>query len=233
MTGARGHGGTGARGLVVLALFCAPVPLCLGAPPLAAQDPDPIVDRAVATFQRVSTLRADFSQRVNDPMIGTDESSRGEYLAQRPNKFAMRWRHPAGDLIVADGQTLWVYLPSTTPNQVIRSAITRGGQSADVIGEFLDHPREHFTIAWVRADSVNRRPADVLAFTPKAANAPYSRVLVWIDRRDNLPHQVEISEASGSVRRVTLDRIQVNGGVTARDFVFTPPSGARVVDASQ
>ncbi|MFI5207882.1 MAG: outer membrane lipoprotein carrier protein LolA [Gemmatimonadales bacterium] len=187
----------------------------------------------MAAFQKVATLRADFTQSVSDPMIGTNESSRGEYLAQRPNRFAMRWRHPAGDLILSDGQTLWIYLPSSTPNQVIRSNFARSGQSVDVIGEFLDRPREHFTIAFVKSDSIGHRPADVLEFTPRAANAPYRSVLVWIDRRDNLPRQVEIAEASGGSRRVTLDRLQVNGAVPASTFVFTPPAGARVVDASQ
>ena len=201
--------------------------------PAQSPDADAILDRAVAAFQKVATLRADFTQRVVDEMIGTNEASRGEYVAQRPNKFAMRWRHPAGDLILSDGQTLWIYLPSTTPNQVIRQNFSRSGQSVDVIGEFLDHPREHFTIAFVKHDTINRRPAEVLAFTPKAANAPYRRVLVWIDRRDNLPRQVEITEAGGGLRRVTLDRLQVNGAVAANTFVFNPPAGARVVDASQ
>jgi outer membrane lipoprotein carrier protein len=222
------YGGRAVRSLALGGLLTA-----LPAYRLSAQDADVILDRAVAAFQKVATLRADFTQTVTDPMIGTNESSRGEYVAQRPNKFAMRWRHPAGDLILADGQTLWIYLPSTAPNQVIRSNLTRTGQSVDVIGEFLDRPREHFTIAYLKPDTVNRRPADVLAFTPKVANTPYRRVLVWIDRRDNLPRQIEITEASGGTRRVTLDRLQVNGVVRASTFVFTPPAGARVVDASQ
>jgi outer membrane lipoprotein carrier protein len=211
------------------------MPLCLGASAVAAQshDADAILDRAVAAFQKVATLRADFTQTVTDAMIGTNESSRGEYVAQRPNKFAMRWRHPAGDLILADGQTLWIYLPSTTPNQVIRQNFAHNGQSLDVIGEFLDRPREHFTIVYVKSETISRRPADVLAFTPKAGNTAYRRVLVWIDRRDNLPRQVEITEAAGGIRRVTLDRLQVNRAVSANTFVFTPPAGARVVDASQ
>jgi outer membrane lipoprotein carrier protein len=229
----RADGRTGGRAVRTLAL--AGLLIALPAYRLTAQsqDADAILDRAVAAFQRVTTLRADFTQTVTDPMIGTNETSLGEYVAQRPNKFAMRWRHPAGDLILADGQTLWIYLPSTSPNQVIRSNFARGGQSVDVIGEFLDRPREHFTIAFVKSEAINRRPADVLAFTPRAANTPYRRVLVWIDRRDNLPRQVEISEAAGGIRRVTLDRLQVNGAVPASTFVFTPPAGARVVDASQ
>jgi outer membrane lipoprotein-sorting protein len=55
---------------------------------------------------------------------------------------------------------------------------------------------------------------------------------MWIDRQDNLPHQVEITEASGAVRRVTLDRVRINSALPASAFAFRPPAGARIVDAS-
>ena len=47
-----------------------------------AQTPDAnaILDRAVAAYGQVTTLRADFTQTVHDPMIGSDDTSRGEYL---------------------------------------------------------------------------------------------------------------------------------------------------------
>jgi len=85
----------------------------------------------------------------------------------------------------------------------------------------------------VRSDAVGGRPADVLSFAPKQAGGPYRRVLLWIDRQDNLPHQVEISEASGTVRRVTLERMRVNTALPGSAFTFRPPAGARVVDASR
>ncbi len=199
---------------------------------LSAQNPDAVLDRAVAAFEKVTTLRAEFTQVVADRMIGTDDTSRGDLFHQRPNKFAMKWRHPAGDLILSDGQTLWIYLPSTAPQQVIRSD-ARGGQSLDVVAEFLDRPRERFTITYVKADTVGRRATDVLAFTPKAQNTAYRRVLVWIDRQDDLPRQFEITEASGTTRRIGLDRLQVNRRLPASAFVFRPPAGARVVNATQ
>ena len=66
---------------------------------------------------------------------------------QRPGRFAMRWRHPAGDLILSDGQALWVYLPSTAPRQVVRTNLSgKPGESADFVAEFLDHPRQRFTV---------------------------------------------------------------------------------------
>jgi outer membrane lipoprotein carrier protein len=196
---------------------------------------DSVLDRAVAAYGQVTNLRADFVQRLRDAMLGTDETSRGEFLQQRPNKVAMRWREPAGDLLVVDGQTLWVYLPSSTPGQVVRSDIQgRPGQSPDVVAEFLERPRERFTITFQRSEPVGSRMADVLRFVPKEpANAPYRRVDIWVDRQDALPRQVEISEVSGAVRRITFDRLRANTSIPARMFTFTPPAGVRVVDATR
>jgi len=201
--------------------------------PARAQNAGAILDGAVAVYGRITSFRADFVQEVTDPMIGGGEPSQGEFLQQRPNRFAMRWTRPRGDLILADGQYLWVYLPSSTPNQVVRSRLTGGaGESADVIAEFLDRPRERFTVAYVRADRANGREADVLALTPRSRDAAYARVHVWVDRQDSLVRKVEITEASGAVRRLTFDRLRTNVAIPASSFVFRPPTGIRVVDAT-
>jgi outer membrane lipoprotein carrier protein len=198
-----------------------------------AQDAGAILDRAVAAYGRVSTFRADFVQEVSDPMIGGTEPSRGEFLQQRPNRFAMRWRQPRGDLIVADGQYLWVFLPSSTPNQVVRSRLTgRAGESADIVAEFLERPRDRFGVVYVRAERAGSRDADVLALTPLQRSTSYSRVLIWVDRQDNLVRKVEITEASGAVRRIAFDRVRTNVRIPASAFTFQPPAGIRVVDAS-
>ena len=198
-----------------------------------AQDAGAILDRAVAAYGRVSTFRADFVQEVSDPMIGGAEPSRGEFLQQRPNRFAMRWRQPRGDLIVADGQYLWVFLPSSTPNQVVRSRLTgRAGESADIVAEFLERPRDRFGVVYVRAERAGARDADVLALTPLQHSASYWRVLIWVDRQDSLVRKVEITEASGAVRRIAFDRVRTNVRIPASAFTFQPPAGIRVVDAS-
>jgi chaperone LolA len=242
--------GTGARAPGRTAAI--PVPRCVGAPVrrwavlallfagcallprlAQAQDAGAILDRAVAAYGRITSFRAAFVQEVSDPMIGGGAPSRGEFLQQRPSRFAMRWTEPRGDVILADGQYLWVYLPSSTPNQVVRSRLTgRAGESADVIAEFLDRPRERFTVSYVRVDRANGREADVLVLTPRSGDAAYARVHVWVDRQDALVRKVEITEASGAVRRLTFDRLRTNVAIPASSFVFRPPTGIRVVDAT-
>jgi len=224
----RAVGRYGGRAVMALGLLIA-LPPCR----LTAQDANSILDRATAAFQAVTTLRADFTQHVNDPMIGSNSTSRGEFLQERPNRFSMRWRQPAGDVLLSDGMFLWVYLPSSAPGQVVKAAVTgQPGQSPDVVAEFLERPRERFNVTFVKSENVGTRPADLLAFTPKQAGGPYRRVLIWVDRQDSLPHQLEITEASGTVRRITFDRMRVNTAIPSSAFSFRPPAGTRVVDAS-
>jgi chaperone LolA len=221
--------GARAAGIAALAIALA----LATAAPARAQHANAILDGSVAAYAKVTSLRADFVQEVSDPMIGGSEPSRGEFLQQKPGRFAMRWSQPRGDLIVADGEYLWVYLPSSTPDQVVKTRLSgRPGESGDIIAEFLEHPHERFAAAYVRADHADGRDADVLALTPLDRNAAYSRVLVWVDRADSLVRKIEIGEASGAVRRITFDRMRLNGRIPASAFTFRPPAGIRVVDAS-
>lgn len=204
------------------------------AAPARAQSPGAILDGAVAALGRAKTLRADFTQFLRDPMVGSSDTSSGEFLRQQPAKFAFRWRHPAGDLILADGQVLWAYLPSSAPKQAVRTTLTgRPGESADIMAEFLDEPRQRFLVTYVKADSVGPRAADVLSLVPRQQGTlPYRRVLIWVDRADSLVRRVEINEGSGALRRITLDRLRANVAIPASSFVFRPPEGVRVIDAS-
>jgi chaperone LolA len=225
--------GIGRDGSAGRALAAALLATLAAAAPARAQDAGTILDRAVSAYGAITTFRADFVQEVTDPMVGGSTPSRGEFLQQRPNRFAMRWRVPRGDLLVADGQYLWVFLPSSTPNQVVRSRLSgRAGESADIVAEFLDRPRERFTVAFVRAERGAGREADVIALTPRERTAAYTRVQLWVDRRDGLVRRLEITEASGAVRKISFDRIRTNVTIPASAFLFTPPAGIRVVDAS-
>ena len=201
---------------------------------LALQSPDPwpILDRASATYQTIASLSADFVQIITNPMIGTPDTTRGRLYQMRPSRFAMRFTAPKGDRIVADGRFLWLYTPSTTPGQVIRSRIPEYGTTGpNLIGQFVEQPRERYTAQYVRADSLpDAGPVDVIRLVPKGHEQPYSEAKIWVGREDGLVHRVEIVESSGQERTVMLRNIKVNRGVPGRELTFSPPAGIRVVD---
>ena len=199
---------------------------------LRTPDPWPILDRASATYQTITSLSADFVQIITNPMIGSPDTTRGRLYQMRPSRFAMRFTAPKGDRIVADGRFLWLYTPSTTPGQVIRSRIPEYGTTGpNLIGQFVEQPRERYTAQYVRADSLAKAGAvDVIRLVPKGHEQPYSEATIWVGREDGLVHRVDIEESSGQERTVILRNIRVNRGVPGRELTFAPPAGVRVVD---
>jgi outer membrane lipoprotein carrier protein len=213
---------------VAVALLLAPVP---GSPrPLAAQDPGAIVGRAARVYRSLASLRADFVQVIDDKMIGKYDA-KGVLIQAGDNKLSMRFTEPAGDMIIADGQQVWVYTPSTTPGQVLRLPIP-----ADPVYGFnflawvLDRPAERYQMSYVRADTVEGRAVDVIEMVPLQPELPFRRAVVSLDREDALPRHLEIEEKSGATRLLTLSRLKLNQSFPDRTFRFDVPSGVRIID---
>lgn len=213
-----------------MALLAAVLPSAYPSIRLSDQDPWPILDHASAAYQGVQTLAASFVQIITNPMVGEPDTTRGRLFQQRPSRFAMRFTSPAGDRIVADGRYLWLYTPSTEPGQVIRSRIPRTGTGPNLIGQFVERPRERFTARYVRADSGAAGWADVIALTPRNDSQPYSSAVIWVGRGDGLVRRVDLVETSGQERSVRLSNLQANAAVPSREFRFSAPRGVRVVD---
>jgi outer membrane lipoprotein carrier protein len=218
--------------LAVLTYLCvSPIPRVARDRLVPQSDPLAILDRASAAYQSVTTLTADFTQIVDNPMIGAPDTTWGRLYEIRPSHFAMRFTHPKGDRIVADGRWLWLYTPSTTPGQVIRTKIPDVGTTGpNLIGQFVERPRERYRARYVRADSVGRPPADVVELTPLKSDWPYEKAMIWVDRASALVTRLEITENAGQRRVVILRTLKLNGGVPQREVTFAPPAGVRVVD---
>lgn len=219
-------------GQAVGRLLCAGWVLTVGPTDrLPAQDPWPILDHASSAFQAVQTLTADFVQIITNPMIGEPDSTRGRLFQQRPSRFAMRFSDPAGDRIVADGRSLWLYTPSSTPGQVIRGRIPDTGTTGpNLIGQFVERPRERYRARYVRADSTGSGWADVVALTPRDSTLPYSGAMLWVGREDGMVRRLEIAEANGQQRVISLRQVRVNVAIPSREFRFAPPAGVTVVE---
>lgn len=213
---------TAAFAVVALALPTA------AATPLHAQSPAAAVDRAVAAWDKVTSVRATFHQSVTNPLTGGREQARGEFQQQGRNRISIRFTDPKGDRIVADGRALWLYLPSTTPGQVIRTAAGTG--TVDFTAQFLASPKTRYTIAAAGRGSVDGRAAQAVLLTPKTKDVPFARAKVWIDDRDGLIRQFEVVERNGITRTVKLTGMRVNVPVEARAFRFEVPRGVRVVE---
>jgi outer membrane lipoprotein carrier protein len=189
------------------------------------------VQRAVDAWGSVRTVRASFEQTVSNALTGTSAHARGEYQQRRPDKLAVRFHDPDGDRIVADGSFLWLYLPSSAPDQVIKQPQTpQGSGTVDITGEFLDRPFDRYTIADGGSATVGGRATRLVLLTPNADGPrDFTRARVWIDDADGYIRQFEVVQSNGVTRMVRLTSLRVNVATDDAAFRFAVPQGARVV----
>jgi outer membrane lipoprotein carrier protein len=208
--------------------------LATTAAPATAQargDVDALIARAAATYKAARTATARFEQTLTNPMTGSETVSRGVLQRQQPDRFNFQFTDPRGDRMVADGQWLWVYTPSTAPRQVIKLPIAAAGAGAVDPGlQFFESPGARFTIADGGTATVSGQRTRVLTLTPKKPIESFTKATVWLDPQDGTLRQFETLDGMGVKRRVRLMDLQVNVPVAAASFRFTPPAGVRVVD---
>jgi outer membrane lipoprotein carrier protein len=189
-------------------------------------------------YAQVTTARGTFEQTLDNPLTGRSDTARGEFQQKRPSRLAVHFTAPAGDRIVADGKWVWMYLPSATPDQVVRMPVRdarssqNGPVSLDFISQILTDPSKRFTISTAGVDTLGGHPTTVAVLVPHDPDDQIARAKLWIDDADGVVRQFEVTDPSKTVRRIRVVSETFNVPVDASAFEFTPPHGVKVVDQS-
>lgn len=198
-------------------------------PAPAADSAARILTRAAERYGALRSLQADFTMRLENPLLRSTIASAGVLYQQRPDRLLLRFTDPDGDVIVSDGEYFWVYYPSVNAEQVMRSPAAQGERSGvDLQAQFLGNPVERFHYTLEGTERVGERSAWRMQLVPRE-RVGYRSLRVWLDQRDYLARRFEITEDNGSIRRFELRNVRVNPDLADALFRFQPPSGARVI----
>lgn len=182
-------------------------------------------------IQTARSGHADFTQTVTSPSrngeAGRTKTSSGTFDFQRPNRFRFEYRHPFEQTLVADGQTLWLYDKDLNQVSSRRQARALAQTPAALIAASpdLQSLRRDFDLQempdsgglqWVQA-------------TPKVVEGQVARMRIGF--RGNELAALDILDRFGQRSTLAFSNMQLNSGVTADAFRFTPPKGADVVQA--
>ncbi|MGH7603170.1 MAG: LolA family protein [Gemmatimonadaceae bacterium] len=196
-----------------------------------AQNADSIIDRAAAAYARLKTMRAEFSQTLTNPLTGRSQTTKGVIIRRKPNLLSIDF--DSGDRVTADGSTLWVYLPSSVPGQVVRMPYNGGTASAvDPADQFLNSPRSRFSVSGGGAALLEGRSTHAVTLVPRSADTPFKSAKVWIDDRDSSIRAFDVESANGLRRHVVITSFTANPTLSRSSFRFAVPKGVKVVDQS-
>jgi outer membrane lipoprotein carrier protein len=201
---------------------------------LGAQRPEATLQRAIAAYANAETISVRFDQTVTNPLTDRKLTTSGELMRRRPDRLSISFSGNDPDRIVADGTNLWVYLPSSAPGQVIKlpTGVGESGMLVDPMGQILSAPVSNYNVTDAGTSVVNGEATHAITLVPKSRSAPFTKATLWIDDNDGLVRQLESTEPSGLVRKITVTRFRTNVTIPRSTFQFVPPPNVRVIDGS-
>ena len=218
-----------ARRVLLLAGFASFAPAVVAGPLHAQSDlgAHPL-ESASALYAGLETFCMDFRQRLEVPLLDEVHMRSGRLCQRSPDRIRMDFSDPAGDVVVGDGEYLWVFLPSAEPGQVIRFSLESAEGAFDVRKEFLEDPLTKYEVEDRGTEEIDGRPAHEFALAPRE-RARYQSAVVWVDEVTHHLRQVEIVDVSGAIRRLTFSALDAAPNLAEGAFTFLVPAGVRVV----
>ncbi len=165
------------------------------------------------------SMTADFSQTTKGAKNTTFS---GTMAVQRPNQFLWETKAPAAQLIVANGNTLWVYdkdlaqaTRQATSNQVGETpALLLSGNPSQIAQNFTvkqPNPSKNYYV-----------------LTPKSGNASFKNLSISFN--GGRPVMMVLNDNLGQTTSIRFSNIKMNSNIPAKKFTFTPPAGTDVIE---
>jgi len=158
---------------------------------------------------------------------GPAESS-GTLLLAKPDKMRMEVSSPKKQLLIADGQFIYLYEPGS--KQATKQAMGNpAGQTP--LGNLFFGKEKPFAVAFALEDSTPSAGGHPIRLLPKESDAPFKSVTLTVDPTSYLCTRVELVTQEEDHNTFELDKGKLLKKVDAKQFVFKPPAGVEVVEA--
>ena len=198
----------------VLRLGCLAAAIAVAGPAAAGS-----LERFQSFIRTTQSARGEFEQKVYDRNKKLVQDSKGNFAFQRPGKFRWVFSKPYSQLIVGDGQRVWVYDADLNQVTVRKLTSALGATPAALIAGNADIEQSFdFT------DTGEAGGLQWLDAKPREKDAGFERIrmgfgLAGIDA-------MELVDQFGQTTMLKFTNLQRNPGLEAGLFRFTPPKGA-------
>ena len=196
--------------------------LALAAALVASQACGSGLDQLRAFLRGATTGKTIFQQLVTRKAGRAPQESSGTFAFSRPGKFRWTYDAPHPQIIVGDGEKLWIYDPDLKQVIVKKLGQALGSTPAALLAgdDALDRNFELHDGGTV--DGV-----EFVDAKPRAADSGFTGVRIGFEH--NLPRIMELSDSFGQQTRLTFGNFERNAAVDPNLFRFVPPPGADVV----
>lgn len=191
------------------------------------------LDLLTQFMKQARSGRAQFSQSVTSPSKAGQpprvKTSSGSFEFQRPGKFRFDYRKPFVQVLVADGQTLWLHDVDLNQVTARKQAQVLGSTPAALLTAASD--LEALKADFVFKAEPDREGLHWVSAIPKVADGQIRAVLLGLRAADKGPELVvmDVQDSLGQRSVLTFSAFELNPVLSAQTFVFRMPPGVDVI----
>jgi outer membrane lipoprotein carrier protein len=180
------------------------------------------IDSLKSFISDTRTAKSNFSQTVTDQNGKLRQKSEGTLAFSRPGKFRWTYQKPYEQLIVGDGNRLWIYDADLEQVTVRKLGDALGSSPAALLAGSNDIEK-HFVLR----DIGSQDGMDWLEARPRDKEGTFEAVRMGFARDTLLV--MELKDNFGQTTVLKFSKLVKNPSVSASEFKFTPPKGADVI----
>jgi outer membrane lipoprotein carrier protein len=172
---------------------------------------------------QTKTARGEFTQQVTRGSAPAAPPASGIFYFERPGRFRWIYQKPYEQVLVADGERLFLYDKDLNQVTVRKMSAPLPASPASILFGGNEFERE-FAVA----ESGSRDGMAWLTATPRARDSQFERVEIGF--RDGVPAAMVLADSFGQISRLNFSRFERNARLDAQLFRFVPPAGADVLE---
>lgn len=185
---------------------------------------------SLETFVKtVKSGRADFTQVVTAParegQAPRSKTSGGSFEFSRPSRFKFVYKKPFEQIIVADGQTLWLYDVDLNQVTARKQSQVLASTPAALIASAPD--LKALQLDFTLADAPSKDGLEWVLATPKARDSQLQSIAVGLRAGELVV--LEILDSFGQRSVLTFSSFEVNPVLPGKTFEFKAPTGVDVI----
>jgi outer membrane lipoprotein carrier protein len=191
-------------------------------PVVADEEPAVAPEQLRAFLAETVTLEARFSQVLLEADSAHAQVSEGSFYLHRPQRFRWDYTSPTPQLVVADGEHLWLYDPDL--EQVTVRRLDDGLSSTPAMllsGDGMLEDSFRLGAAY-REDGL-----DWVELAPLSEAADFAAVRVGFEA--GRLASMELMDALGQTTVIRFSDVKLNPPLDAALFSFSPPAGVDVI----
>jgi outer membrane lipoprotein carrier protein len=172
---------------------------------------------------QTKSARGEFTQQVTRGSAQAAPPSSGTFVFERPGKFRWIYAKPYEQVLVADGERLYLYDRDLNQVTVKKMSAALPASPASILFGGNEFERD-----FVIAEAGTRDGIAWLTATPRARDSQFERIEIGF--RDGAPAAMVLADSFGQVSRLVFSRFERNPRLEAQLFRFVPPAGADVLE---